>query len=226
VKPDGSRFDKYVYDYLVKRSCTEAAKAFAKESGLDVAQLHIPVSTHQGFLYEWWTVFWDIYSAKNPPSMATSSGSGSASSSSTSSTSKAGLNGPQTSKQLMAYLALQTAMDQKNANEYKSRKMAEFRYAQQQQQQSMMNGLPASHSLNNHPNAQKRQMMEAPHAKLGLIAEMEAASQNSPLLGASPALKSESFFKIVYYTQITTHVLVSGLSSIFEEGKLTLIDEK
>jgi hypothetical protein len=184
-----------VYDYLLKRQCAEAAQAFAKEAGLDLHQLHIPVSTPQGFLYEWWTVFWDIYSAKNPGSSSNAHSSGPLS------------NAPngQTSKQLMAYLAMQTAMDQKNASEYKSRKMAEFRFVQQQQ--SMMNGFPSSSSSSTSSNAQqqqqqqqqqqsqqnngqKRQMMEPPaHGKLGLIAEMEAA-QNSPLIGASPALQS------------------------------------
>jgi hypothetical protein len=80
-----SLFNSYVYDFLKRSGATETARTYLRE-GEDIklknngansingngttdndAQLpdaEVPVQAPEGFLYEWWTVFWDIYSAK------------------------------------------------------------------------------------------------------------------------------------------------------------------
>ncbi|RIB20436.1 hypothetical protein C2G38_2179296 [Gigaspora rosea] len=71
--------DVYVYDYLKRNRATKTAIAYLKEcdilqsfiinesSYVDTTSLpdvDVPTQASEGFLYEWWTVFWDIYSAK------------------------------------------------------------------------------------------------------------------------------------------------------------------
>eukprot|EP00833_Pecoramyces_ruminatium_P012858 jgi/Orpsp1_1/1186890/evm.model.d7180000053925.1 len=54
--------DTYIYDYCIKRDYKQTAellKQEAKISAEDIQQIN-----SEGFLYEWWTVFWEIYSAK------------------------------------------------------------------------------------------------------------------------------------------------------------------
>lgn len=55
----------YIHDYLTKRSFTAAAQALNEEASLG-NQTVVPVDAPQGLLYEWWSVFWDVFSAGNP----------------------------------------------------------------------------------------------------------------------------------------------------------------
>nr|XP_043623412.1 transcriptional corepressor LEUNIG-like [Erigeron canadensis] len=51
--------DVYILDYLVKRKLITSAKVFEDEAKVpaNVRAIHAP----RGFLFEWWTVFWDIF---------------------------------------------------------------------------------------------------------------------------------------------------------------------
>ncbi|KAL6638318.1 hypothetical protein ACP70R_025890 [Stipagrostis hirtigluma subsp. patula] len=65
--------DVYIYDYLVKRNLHTTAKAFISEG--KVATDPVAIDAPGGFLFEWWSIFWDIFHSKTsspPPSSATS----------------------------------------------------------------------------------------------------------------------------------------------------------
>ncbi|KAL6638596.1 hypothetical protein ACP70R_023707 [Stipagrostis hirtigluma subsp. patula] len=64
--------DVYIYDYLVKRNLHTTAKAFISEG--KVATDPVAIDAPGGFLFEWWSIFWDIFHSKTtspPPSSAT-----------------------------------------------------------------------------------------------------------------------------------------------------------
>uniref|UniRef100_A0A164Z4J2 Uncharacterized protein n=1 Tax=Daucus carota subsp. sativus TaxID=79200 RepID=A0A164Z4J2_DAUCS len=55
--------DVYIHDYLLKRKLHASAKAFMTEGKVatdPVAAIDAP----GGFLFEWWSVFWDIFIAR------------------------------------------------------------------------------------------------------------------------------------------------------------------
>ncbi|CAJ0827369.1 5625_t:CDS:2 [Entrophospora sp. SA101] len=75
----------YIYDFLKKNGATETAKVYLSEVDItkhykpvdgangssaadndsnSLPDVELPVNAPEGFLYEWWNVFWDIYSAK------------------------------------------------------------------------------------------------------------------------------------------------------------------
>ncbi|KAJ6833027.1 transcriptional corepressor LEUNIG isoform X1 [Iris pallida] len=54
--------DVYIYDYLVKRNLRETAKAFQAEA--KVSPDPVAIDAPGGFLFEWWSVFWDIFIAR------------------------------------------------------------------------------------------------------------------------------------------------------------------
>ncbi|WOK98747.1 transcriptional corepressor [Canna indica] len=54
--------DVYIHDYLLKRNLQATAKAF-KEEG-KVATHPVAIDAPGGFLFEWWSVFWDIFIAR------------------------------------------------------------------------------------------------------------------------------------------------------------------
>ncbi|CAG8512922.1 14774_t:CDS:10 [Funneliformis caledonium] len=83
--------NSYVYDFLKRSGATETARAYLREGRGDIKlkndgtdsingssssssdnnmnalllpDADVPVQAPEGFLYEWWNVFWDIYSAK------------------------------------------------------------------------------------------------------------------------------------------------------------------
>ncbi|CAL5421865.1 unnamed protein product [Camellia sinensis] len=58
--------DVYIYDYLMKRNRHEVAAIFAREVNITISPLVIDSPT--GFLSEWWSIFWDVYSARIPAS--------------------------------------------------------------------------------------------------------------------------------------------------------------
>ncbi|KAJ6804399.1 transcriptional corepressor LEUNIG isoform X1 [Iris pallida] len=55
--------DVYIYDYLVKRNLTESAKAFQAEGKVSPDD-PVAIDAPGGFLFEWWSVFWDIFIAR------------------------------------------------------------------------------------------------------------------------------------------------------------------
>lgn len=54
--------DVYIYDYFVKRKWLAAAKAFQAEA--KVLTDPVAIDAPGGFLFEWWSVFWDIFIAR------------------------------------------------------------------------------------------------------------------------------------------------------------------
>ncbi|KAJ4982064.1 hypothetical protein NE237_032901 [Protea cynaroides] len=54
--------DVYSYDYLVKRNLQASAKAFQAEG--KVSSDPVAIDAPGGFLFEWWSVFWDIFIAR------------------------------------------------------------------------------------------------------------------------------------------------------------------
>ncbi|KAL0435490.1 UNVERIFIED_CONTAM: Transcriptional corepressor LEUNIG [Sesamum radiatum] len=54
--------DVYIHDYLLKRKLHNSAKAFMTEG--KVATDPVAIDAPGGFLFEWWSVFWDIFIAR------------------------------------------------------------------------------------------------------------------------------------------------------------------
>ncbi|KAJ4708365.1 Transcriptional corepressor LEUNIG [Melia azedarach] len=54
--------DVYIYDYLLKRKLHASAKAFQAEG--KVSTDPVAIDAPGGFLFEWWSVFWDIFIAR------------------------------------------------------------------------------------------------------------------------------------------------------------------
>ncbi|KAM1142549.1 hypothetical protein ACFX1X_031888 [Malus domestica] len=54
--------DVYIYDYLVKKELHATAKSFMTEG--KVAPDPVAIDAPGGFLFEWWSVFWDIFIAR------------------------------------------------------------------------------------------------------------------------------------------------------------------
>ncbi|KAM1046797.1 hypothetical protein EV1_025997 [Malus domestica] len=54
--------DVYIYDYLMKRKLHASAKAFQDEG--KVSTDPVAIDAPGGFLFEWWSVFWDIFIAR------------------------------------------------------------------------------------------------------------------------------------------------------------------
>lgn len=54
--------DVYIHDYLLKRKLLNSAKTFMTEG--KVATDPVAIDAPGGFLFEWWSVFWDIFIAR------------------------------------------------------------------------------------------------------------------------------------------------------------------
>ncbi|XP_065010323.1 transcriptional corepressor LEUNIG-like isoform X1 [Musa acuminata AAA Group] len=54
--------DVYIYDYLMKRDLQATAKSFQAEA--KVSSDPVAIDAPGGFLFEWWSVFWDIFIAR------------------------------------------------------------------------------------------------------------------------------------------------------------------
>uniref|UniRef100_A0A0E0KSP7 LisH domain-containing protein n=1 Tax=Oryza punctata TaxID=4537 RepID=A0A0E0KSP7_ORYPU len=54
--------DVYIYDYLLKRNLQATAKSFMAEG--KVSADPVAIDAPGGFLFEWWSVFWDIFIAR------------------------------------------------------------------------------------------------------------------------------------------------------------------
>ncbi|AMD20451.1 HDL293Cp [Eremothecium sinecaudum] len=52
----------YIYDFLLKSSLDETAQLFKQEA--DLPDTKPEMDAPQGFLYEWWQIFWDIFNAR------------------------------------------------------------------------------------------------------------------------------------------------------------------
>nr|KYP55670.1 Transcriptional corepressor LEUNIG [Cajanus cajan] len=57
-----ARLDVYIYDYLVKRQLHASARIFQAEG--NVSTDPVVIDAPGGFLFEWWSVFWDMYIAR------------------------------------------------------------------------------------------------------------------------------------------------------------------
>ncbi|GAA5886992.1 hypothetical protein JCM5296_005217 [Sporobolomyces johnsonii] len=59
----------YCYDYMRKRGWSDAASRFAKDAGINEDEWRgPPIEAPQGLLYEWWSVFWDVFIARSQKS--------------------------------------------------------------------------------------------------------------------------------------------------------------
>ncbi|KAK4790384.1 hypothetical protein SAY86_017688 [Trapa natans] len=54
--------DVYIYDYLLKKKLNNTAKSFVTEG--KVSPDPVAIDAPGGFLFEWWSVFWDIFIAR------------------------------------------------------------------------------------------------------------------------------------------------------------------
>ncbi|XP_027330121.1 transcriptional corepressor LEUNIG-like isoform X2 [Abrus precatorius] len=54
--------DVYIYDYLKKRQLHASARIFQAEGSVSMDP--VVIDAPNGFLFEWWSVFWDIYIAR------------------------------------------------------------------------------------------------------------------------------------------------------------------
>ncbi|KAH8110800.1 hypothetical protein DFH11DRAFT_1730012 [Phellopilus nigrolimitatus] len=57
-------FNIYIWDYCTKRGYTNTARELAEEAKLQ-PNPRPPIDAKQGLLYEWWSVFWVLFSAKS-----------------------------------------------------------------------------------------------------------------------------------------------------------------
>ncbi|XVE51362.1 hypothetical protein DITRI_Ditri02bG0034100 [Diplodiscus trichospermus] len=56
--------DLYLHDYLVKKNMHETAAVFRKEAG--IVNHSVVIDSPQGFLPEWWSLFYDIFASRQP----------------------------------------------------------------------------------------------------------------------------------------------------------------
>lgn len=54
----------YLWDYFRKRGYNHAAQALVSEAGL-LPNQEVPIDAPQGLIFEWWTVFWEIFTARS-----------------------------------------------------------------------------------------------------------------------------------------------------------------
>ncbi|KAL7084391.1 hypothetical protein ACP275_14G220700 [Erythranthe tilingii] len=54
--------NQYIHNYFLKRKLYNSAKAFMTEAKIDPG--YEAIDSPEGFLLEWWTVYWDIYHTK------------------------------------------------------------------------------------------------------------------------------------------------------------------
>ncbi|XP_075502974.1 uncharacterized protein LOC142540587 isoform X4 [Primulina tabacum] len=52
--------DKYVHDYMIRNNMHDAANIFAEEANICLRP--VAINSEEGFLAEWWSLFWDVYS--------------------------------------------------------------------------------------------------------------------------------------------------------------------
>ena len=59
-----NRFHIYIHDYCNKRGYTKTARELVNEADIP-ADSQPPINARQGLLFEWWSVFWTLFTAKN-----------------------------------------------------------------------------------------------------------------------------------------------------------------
>ncbi|EIW75149.1 hypothetical protein CONPUDRAFT_140130 [Coniophora puteana RWD-64-598 SS2] len=59
-----SMFNLYIFDYCTKRGFTKTARELFQEAKLSSDSVP-PINARQGLLFEWWTVFWALFTAKS-----------------------------------------------------------------------------------------------------------------------------------------------------------------
>ncbi|THH28681.1 hypothetical protein EUX98_g5500 [Antrodiella citrinella] len=65
VSWDGDRmFNIYIYDYCLKRGYSKTARELLGEADIP-ADSQPPINAKQGLLFEWWSVFWVLFTAKS-----------------------------------------------------------------------------------------------------------------------------------------------------------------
>jgi hypothetical protein len=65
LSPSIPRLHLYIHDYLIKRGlCNTASSLHSEAQMLPSGQSDSkpPIDAPQGFLYEWWSIFWDMFS--------------------------------------------------------------------------------------------------------------------------------------------------------------------
>ncbi|KAF5473073.1 hypothetical protein F2P56_009716 [Juglans regia] len=55
-------FELYLHDYLMKRKMHKTAAIFRNEANL--GETHVDVVSPEGFLHEWWSMFYDVYASR------------------------------------------------------------------------------------------------------------------------------------------------------------------
>ncbi|KAL3519778.1 hypothetical protein ACH5RR_017927 [Cinchona calisaya] len=66
--------DKYIHEYMKRKNMHETAGIFAQEAGVD-ENLSLGIDSAEGFLTEWWDIFWDLFSSRVSQSRAGESAS-------------------------------------------------------------------------------------------------------------------------------------------------------
>ena len=61
--PQADKLDLYVWEYLQRRNYKQSAAALVSDSGLP-EQPEVPIRTPQGLLFEYWNVFWELFSSR------------------------------------------------------------------------------------------------------------------------------------------------------------------
>ncbi|CCM01331.1 uncharacterized protein FIBRA_03380 [Fibroporia radiculosa] len=62
---DGDKmFNIYIYDYCLKRGYTKTAEALVHDAAI-TPDSQPPINAKQGLLFEWWSVFWVLFTAKS-----------------------------------------------------------------------------------------------------------------------------------------------------------------
>ncbi|KAA8543785.1 hypothetical protein F0562_022038 [Nyssa sinensis] len=60
-------FERYLYDYFRKKNMHETAEIFREEANLTIYPMTSPVvDVPDGFLHEWWSIFYDMFNAWQP----------------------------------------------------------------------------------------------------------------------------------------------------------------
>ncbi|PON61396.1 Guanine nucleotide-binding protein, beta subunit [Trema orientale] len=54
--------DLYLHDYMVKKKMHKAASTFKEEA--NICDHSVEINTSEGFLYEWWSIFYDVYAIR------------------------------------------------------------------------------------------------------------------------------------------------------------------
>ncbi|KAL8463326.1 hypothetical protein ACS0TY_033332 [Phlomoides rotata] len=54
--------DLYIHDYLVRKNLQHSADTLSQEANMQPK--HVVINPPEGFLSEWWSLFWDVYTSR------------------------------------------------------------------------------------------------------------------------------------------------------------------